>query len=485
MPQTTPDPRRWWALAVIAGAQLVLMLDAVIVNIALPSAQAELGLSDGDRQWVITAYTLTFGGLLLLGGRLGDLFGRKRTFVVGLLGFAAASALGGAATSPGMLLTGRVLQGAFASVLAPTIMSLIVLTFTDVRERGKAFGMYGIVGAAGGAFGLLIGGLITEFLDWRWTMYINVPVAIAAAVAGSRVLVAVPPGRRTRLDVPGTILGTVGLASLVFGFGRAESAGWDSPEILGLLGTAAVALIAFVLWQACARQPLVPLRILADRTRAGALLAITLMVAGNYGMFLMTTYFMQGIKEYSPLQTGLGYLPMTGTMVLVSTVVIGRVGDRFRPVALVITGFVLAITAMVLFTRVDADGGFATELLVPMLLLGSGGGLIFGKIIGLSQTRVRPEDTGSASALTNVAQQIGGSIGAALMNTIAISATATYVAANGPGDPAAAATHGYTTAFTWSAAFLTAALLSVVLLIRTPAKEAAAPEPQPEVVATG
>lgn len=484
MSQPTPDPRRWWALAVIAGAQLVLMLDAVIVNIALPSAQAELGLSDGDRQWVITAYTLTFGGLLLLGGRLGDLFGRKRTFVVGLLGFAAASALGGAATGPAMLLTGRVLQGAFASVLAPTIMSLIVITFTDTRERGKAFGMYGLVGAAGGAFGLLIGGLITEFLDWRWTMYINVPVAIIAAVAGSRVLVTVPAGKRTRLDVPGTILGTVGLASLVFAFGRAESEGWDSPEILGFLTLAVAALAAFVVWQSRAKQPLVPLRIFADRTRAGSLIAITMMVCGNYGMFLMTSYFMQGVKQYGPLETGLGYIPLTGSMVLVSTVVIGRIGDRFRPTSLVMTGFALAITGMTLFTRVDADGGFAGELLVPMLLLGAGGGMIFGKIIGLSQSGLRPEDTGSGAAMTNVSQQIGGSIGAALMNTIAISATTAYIAANGADDPAAAATHGYTTAFTWSAGFLTLALLSVVLLVRTPAKPSAI-EPQPEAAVTG
>jgi len=484
MPHPTPDPRRWWALAVIAGAQLVLMLDAVIVNIALPSAQAELGLSDGDRQWVITAYTLTFGGLLLLGGRLGDLFGRKRTFVVGLIGFAAASALGGAASGPAMLLTGRVLQGAFASVLAPTIMSLIVITFTDARERGKAFGMYGLVGAGGGAFGLLIGGLITQYLDWRWTMYINVPVAIAAAVAGSRILVAVPAGKRTRLDLPGTVLGTVGLASLVFAFGRAESAGWDSPEILGFLTVAVVSLIAFVAWQSRARQPLVPLRIFADRTRAGSLIAITMMVCGNYGMFLMTSYFMQGVKQYSPLQTGLGYIPLTGSMVLVSTVVIGRVGERFRPTTLIMGGFALAITGMTLFTRVDAGGTFATELLVPMLLLGAGGGMIFGKIIGLSQSGLRPEDSGSGAAMTNVSQQIGGSIGAALMNTIAISATTAYVAANGAGDPAAAATHGYTTAFTWSAGFLTLALLSVVLLVRTPAKAPVA-EPQPEVAVTG
>ncbi|MEV0649031.1 MFS transporter [Phytomonospora sp. NPDC050363] len=478
-PAAERDPRRWWALAVIAGAQLVLMLDAVIVNIALPSAQAELGLSDGDRQWVVTSYTLTFGGLLLLGGRLGDLLGRKRTFVAGLLGFAAASALAGAATNAAMLLTGRVLQGVFASVLAPTIMSLIVVTFTDPRERGRAFGLYGVVGAAGGAFGLLIGGVITEFLDWRWTMYVNVPVAIAAAVAGGRLLVNVPAARRARLDVPGTVLGTLGITALVFAFGRAEAEGWGSPEIIGLLVTSVVSLLAFVGWQTRAKAPLVPLRILADRTRAGALLTILLMVCGNYGMFLMTTYFMQGVKDYSPLETGFGYLPMTGMMVLVSTVVVGRLGGRFSAARVIAAGLTSTTIGMLLLTRIDVDGSFATELLGPMLLFGLGMGMAFGKVIGLATLGARPEDTGAASALTNVGQQIGGSIGAALLNTIAISAAAAYT---GSGGPDAAATHGFGVAFGWSAGFLFLALLTVLLLIRTPrAPKPDVPEPQREV----
>ncbi|GLZ76215.1 MFS transporter [Actinorhabdospora filicis] len=471
------NPRRWWAFAVIAGAQLVLMLDAVVVNIALPSAQAELGLSDGDRQWVITAYTLAFGGLLLLGGRLGDLFGRNRTFVVGLIGFAAASALGGAATTPGVLLAGRALQGVFASILAPTILSLIVLTFTEARERARAFGLFGMVGAAGGSVGLVLGGMLTEWLNWRWTMYVNIPVALAAAVAGARLL---PPakGESRGLDLPGTVLGTLGIGALVYGLSRAESDGWDAPLVLGLLAGAVASLVLFAVWQTRARHPLVPLRIFRDRTRAGGLLTVFLMLCGNFGMFLFSTYYMQGVLHMTPLRTGLGYLPMTGLMIAVSMVAMRRL-THLPAVALIVPGLALVVTGMLLLSRIDAHGSYAADVLAPAIVLGAGMGLVFGRVMALSTLGVRPADTGAAAAMTNVAQQVGGSVGPALLNTIALTVTVAST------DPLEIATAGFRTGFLWSAGLAGTALLAAVLLIRAPGQPRAAsvPERQPEPAA--
>ena len=267
---SAPDPRRWWGLVIIALAQLMVVLDATIVNIALPSAQKALGMTDGNRQWVITAYTLAFGGLLLLGGRVADLVGRKRTFIIGLVGFAVASAIGGAAQSPGLLFGARALQGVFGAVLAPSALSLMTTTFTDPRERGKAFGIYGAIAGAGGAIGLLLGGVLTSYANWRWCLYVNIPIAVVAVV-GAAILLHDRPGHRdVKLDVPGVILGCGGLVAVVYGFSEAEPRGWSDSLVLGLLAGGVVLLAAFVLWQTKAKSPLLPLRILADRNRAAA-----------------------------------------------------------------------------------------------------------------------------------------------------------------------------------------------------------------------
>ena len=262
--------RRWLILAVIGIAQLLVVLDVTIVNIALPSAQADLGFSDDDRQWVITAYALAFGSLLLLGGRIADLFGRKWTFIAGLIGFAGASALGGAAQSVGLLVGARALQGVFAAMLAPAALSLLTTTFTDPAERGKAFGIYGAIAGTGGAFGLLLGGALTEVLDWRWCLYVSILFAVPAAIAGARLLHHVPASSRPRLDLPGTIVASSGLFALVFGMARAESQGWSDPVTLAFLGGAVVLLLAFVALQRRVANPLLPLRVVADRNRGGA-----------------------------------------------------------------------------------------------------------------------------------------------------------------------------------------------------------------------
>ncbi|MCE3030882.1 MFS transporter, partial [Streptomyces sp. CMSTAAHL-2] len=302
------DPHRWWGLVVIALAQLMVVLDATIVNIALPSAQRALHMSDGNRQWVITAYTLAFGGLLLLGGRIADLVGRKRTFVIGLVGFALASALGGAATGSGMLFGARALQGVFAAVLAPSALSLLTTMFTDPRERGKAFGVYSALAGSGSAIGLIVGGVLTEYLTWRWCLYVNVPIA-ALAVFGAFTLLHDRPGHRdVRLDVPGVLLGCGGLVAIVYGFGEAQPRGWSDPLVLALLAAGVLLLVAFVWWQARAPSPLLPLRILRSRDRAGCLLTMTFAVIGMFGLFLFMTYYLQVVLGYSPVRTGLAFL---------------------------------------------------------------------------------------------------------------------------------------------------------------------------------
>ena len=324
--------RRWWTLTTVALAQLMVVLDSTVVNIALPSAQADLGFSDGDRQWIITAYSLAFGSLLLLGGRLSDLMGRKRTFVIGLVGFALASALGGAAGSFGLLVAARALQGAFGALLAPTALAVLTTTFTVPKERARAFGIFGAIAGAGGAIGLLLGGVLTENFDWRWNLYINVVIAIVAVVGAVLFLHTAPrQGPRPKLDVPGTILVSAALFSLVYGFSNAETEGWDSPLTWGFLTAAAVLLAAFVLWQRRATHALLPLGVVLDRNRGAAYLSVTIAGAGMFGIFLFVTYYLQTSLGYTPIQTGVSFLPMIGMLVLAAQLSTNIFVPRFGP----------------------------------------------------------------------------------------------------------------------------------------------------------
>jgi EmrB/QacA subfamily drug resistance transporter len=313
MPPSSADPhhdRRWLILGVIGIAQLLVVLDVTIVNIALPSAQRDLAFSDDQRQWVITAYALAFGSLLLVGGRLADLFGRKWTFIAGLLGFAGASAIGGAAQSFGLLVGARALQGTFAAVLAPSALSLLAVTFTDPSERGKAFGIFGAIAGAGGAFGLLLGGALTEFLDWRWCLYVSILFAVPAAIGGLRLLHSVPSGARPRIDVPGTLAATSGLFSLVYGLAHAETDGWGDPTTVAFLVASAVLLLTFVVIELRASDPLLPLRVVADRNRGASYLGIAMLFAGMFGVFLFLTFYLQRTKGMSALETGFAFMPM-------------------------------------------------------------------------------------------------------------------------------------------------------------------------------
>jgi EmrB/QacA subfamily drug resistance transporter len=469
--------RRWLILAVIGIAQLLVVLDVTIVNIALPSAQQDLGFSDDQRQWVITAYALAFGSLLLLGGRIADLFGRKWTFLAGLIGFAGASALGGAAQSFGLLVGARALQGAFAAMLAPAALSLLATTFTDPAERGKAFGVYGAIAGAGGAFGLLLGGALTEVLDWRWCLYVSILFAVPAAIAGLRLLHHVPALERPRLDIPGTVVASSGLFALVFGMSHAQTDGWGDPVTLGFLAASAILIAGFVALEQRVAHPLLPLRVVTDRNRGGSFLAIATAGAGIFGVFLFLTFYLQNTKGLSPLETGLAFLPMNFAIITTATLVNTRVLARTGPRPLVPTGMVLLALGMALLTRIGVDTAYASHVLPSLLLIGVGFGLVIAPSFATATLGVPRRDSGVASAMVNTSQQVGGSIGTALLSTLAISATSDYVALHGPG--AQAAVEGYVTAFWWAAAiFAVGAVVTGALLrsgVRIPAHAAAEP----------
>ncbi|MFD7440941.1 MFS transporter [Streptomyces sp. NPDC059909] len=472
-----PDPSRWRALVFIALAQLMVVLDATIVNIALPSAQRDLGISDGNRQWVITAYALAFGGLLLFGGRIADLWGRKRTFVVGLLGFAAASALGGAATGEAMLLGSRALQGAFGALLAPAALSLLAVMFTDAKERAKAFGIYGAIAGGGGAVGLILGGFLTEYLDWRWTFYVNIPFAVVAA-AGAYFVIREPAGGRNRspLDIPGVILSTLGLVALVYGFTRAESDGWSAPMTIGLFVASAVLLAAFVATESRVRSPLLPLRVLTERNRGGVYLSLGLAIIAMFGLFLFLTYYLQVVKGYSPVRTGFAFLPMIAGMITGSTQIGARLMTRVAPRRLMGPGFLVAATGMLLLTQLEVGSSYAGLILPAQLLLGLGMGTAFMPAMSLSTYGVEARDAGVASAMVNTSQQVGGAIGTALLNTIAASATASYLTAHAAGATGPEAqqllqmqglVHGYSSAIWWAVGILVVAAAIAFTFINT------------------
>ena len=483
-PQTNPDQsRRWLILAVLGLAQLMVVLDATIVNIALPSAQADLGFSDDSRQWVITAYALAFGSLLLLGGRLGDIFGRKRTFVVGLLGFAGASALAGAAGSFDVFIGARALQGAFGALLAPAALSLLSTTFTDPAERGKAFGVYGAIAGAGAAVGLLLGGVLTEYVDWRWTMYVNLAFAIPAALGGLALLHQPTRDTRARIDVPGAVAATAGLFAIVYGFSSAESNGWGEPITIVSLAAGVVILAAFVWIERRVAQPLLPMRVVRDRTRAGSYLAVATVGAGMFGAFLFLTYFMQETLGLSPVQTGLAFLPMVVGIVfaanLTSRVLLAKVGPR----PIVPVGMLLAMGGMLSFTGLGLDSGYASGILPGLVVLGLGMGAVMAPSMSSATAGVDHGDSGVASAMVNTGQQVGGSIGTAFLSSIAASAVTSFVADAGAGaTPAAmaeAAVHGYTTAFWWSAAIFAVGAVVSALLLQSGAAAAPAPGAEP------
>ncbi len=473
----SPDPRRWLILAVVAVAQLMVVLDATIVNIALPSAQHALHFSNIERQWVVTGYALAFGSLLLLGGRLADLIGRKTTFIVGLLGFAAASAAGGAAGSFGVLVAARACQGAFGALLAPAALSLLTTTFEGSKDRGKAFGVFGAIAGAGGAVGLLLGGLLTQYLSWRWCLYVNLVIAAVACAGAVALLRSQPASGRRRLDLPGLAAEVAGMFCVVYGFSDAASDGWHAPATWGFLVAGAALLAAFGVIEARVRQPLLPLRIIRDRNRSAAYLSILITGAGMFGIFLFLTYYLQETLGFSPVTTGVAFLPMVGAIIICANVaniaLLPRIGPRF----IVATGMLAAAAGLAWLTRIGVHSSYATSVLPPLLLAAAGLGFVMSPSMNTGTSGVAPADAGVASAIVNTGQQVGGSIGTSLLNTMAASAAASYLASHlspatmAGGRPASALVqlaqvHSYTTAFWWAAGLFAAGSVVAALLFR-------------------
>jgi EmrB/QacA subfamily drug resistance transporter len=431
----------------------MIVLDITIVNIALPSAQADLGFSTDMRQWIVTAYALAFGSLLLLGGRLGDLFGRKWAFIGGLLGFAGASAIGGAAGSFGVLVAARASQGVFAALLAPSALALLATTFTEPSERGKAFGIYGAIAGGGSAVGLLLGGILTEVLTWRWCLYVNLLIAVPAALAALRLLVNSAPAERPRLDLPGTALATSGLFALVYGFSNSATHSWGDPVTIAMLTAAVVLLTSFAFVESRVAHPLLPLRVIADRTRGGSYLAIGISGIALFAVFLFLTYFLQQTKGFTPIQTGLAFLPMTAVIIATATSVNIRFLPRIGPRPLLVLGMSLGAVAMAWFAQLTPSSSYLGHVLPGLLVMGAGMGNIFAPAIASATYGVDRRDSGVASAMVNTMQQVGGSIGTALLSSIFASAVASYAVGKPPTPAVAAqaAVHGYDVAF-WVAA---------------------------------
>lgn len=483
-PYVSAHARRWWTLAALSIAQLMVALDATVINIALPRAQTSLHFSLANRQWLITAYALAFGSLLLLGGRLSDLWGRRNALYVGLAGFALASAAGGVANSFSMLVTARAIQGAFGALLAPAALAALTVTFSEPKERAKAFAIYGAIGGSGAAIGLLLGGALTQWASWRWCLFINLFFA-AAALLGVMLFVNGDKGRHhTRLDVLGTALGSGGLFFVVYGLGHAVTTSWSNQYTWASLVVGALLLVFFILWQKRSAHPLLPLRLFLDRTRAGSLVALFITSVGMFGVSLFLAYYLQSTLGFSPMRTGIAFLPLVGAIAFTATIASARLLAKVGPRPLVPVGMVLGMMGMVLFTRLPADSDYLGAVLPGLIVTGMGLGLIFAPAVASATAAIVPRDAGAASAMVNTTQQVGGSVGTALLNTIAVQVTFRAFHAVKSFPPGAeksvmvdATLHGYAVAFWWAAGFFgVGALLTFFML------ESGVPEHEGELV---
>jgi EmrB/QacA subfamily drug resistance transporter len=460
--------RRWLILITIGLAQLMVVLDVTIVNIALPSAQHALGFSTDDRQWIVTVYSLAFGGLLLVGGRLSDIFGIKTTFIIGLIGFAVASAAGGAAQGFGTLVAARIVQGVFAALLAPSALALLTITFTDPVERRKALGIYTAIAGAGGVVGLLLGGVLAEYASWRWCLYVNAAFAIAALVGAVTLLKAQQRDRTTKLDVPGSLLVVAGLIGIVYGLGNASSDGWGAPVTLVPIIVGCALLVGFVLVERRTARPLLPLAIVANRTRGASYLGGVIAAMAAVGMFLLVTYYLQGSLGFSPLQAGLAFLPFMGGTVIGANVVSNIGLPRFGPKVVVPIGMLVTAVGTLWLSRIDVGSGYGLGVAPALVLMGFGASAPLIASFALGSAGTAATDAGIASALVNSSNQIGGSLGAALLNTLTASAASSYLTAH-PATPqaiTAASLHGNDVAFGAMTAILIAGAVATGLLHR-------------------
>ncbi|HET7338627.1 MAG TPA: MFS transporter [Candidatus Dormibacteraeota bacterium] len=434
------EGRRWLALGFIAGAQLMIALDATIVSIALPSAQHALGATDSDRQWVITAYTLAFGGLLLFGGRVADSLGRKRSLLIGLAGFALASVAGGAAPTFTFLIAARAVQGAFAALLAPTALSLLAVTFSEPKERATAFAVYGSIAGSGAAIGMLLGGVLTQYLSWRWCLYVNLPIAVAAGIGGW-IFVRPTQARPTAsLDLPGVVLAGTGLVAIVYA---------ASSHTGGLVAAGLFLLAMFVLRELRTRDPLLPMRIVTDRVRGGVYLTVGLVLAGMFGAYLFLTYYFQVAHHYTPMQAGLAFLPITLGSQAASWLIARRLMPRLPARVLIVAGAVVSAAALAMLAQLRPDSNYLAMIGPAELLLGAGLSTMMVPAFSNATRGVAAHEAGVASAVVNATQQVGASIGIAVLNSIAV-------------------VHGFATATAWGAGIMLLAAVVGGVLINAP-----------------
>jgi len=495
------------ALVVIATAQLMVVLDATIVNVALPHIQQTLGFSGSGLEWVVNAYAVTFGGLLLLGGRAGDILGRRRVFIFGLLLFSAASLLGGFATSQWWLLTARAIQGVGGAVIAPTALALITTNFPQGQARNRAFGVYSAMAGAGGATGMVLGGVLTTYASWRWVLFVNVPIGIVVAAAAPRVLSESPrlPGR---IDWAGAVTGCGGVALLVYGLSKAATgpdgvSHWGDAQVLASLTAAVVLLVSFVLIEMRSSHPLLPMRVLADRNRSGAYLIMLCIGTGLFGLFFFLTVFLQDVLGYDAIRTGLAYLPFPVGLVTASAVA-SQLVPRFGPRPLILAGTAMVAGGIFWLSRVTEHASYFSHLLGPQLVSSFGLGLVFVPLALVALHKVAEQDSGVASSLLNAAQQVGGAIGLALLGTVAWTAVANSVrtqvahaaaaaAKTGrpvpkPGAPPASIYHhaltvGFSRGFVVAAGIALLALLIGIVTIRVSRQELAGAAPEPPAAA--
>src|SRR5687768_36657 len=462
-PATHPDRTRWIALYVLCGGMLMIVLDATIVNVALPSIQDDLGFSQSNLAWVVNAYLIAFGGLLLLAGRLGDLIGQRRVFLIGLAVFTGASLVCAIAQTQGMLIAARFVQGAGGAIASAVILGMIVTMFPEPREQAKAIGVYSFVASAGASIGLLAGGILTEAINWHWIFFINVPIGIATALFAVRLVEDRPGiGLKEGADVPGALLLTGGLMLGVYTLLEAGEQGLGSTQTLVRGGTSNALLAAFIARQARIANPLMPLRLFRSRNVAGANVVMALMVVGFFGMFFLGALYLQGILGYSPLEVGLAFLPACLVMGALSLGFAERLIMGIGARSALVAGLVAATAGLVLFTRAPVDGSWVAHLLPVMLLLGAGAGLAFPALMTLAMSGATPSDSGLASGLVNTTVQVGGAIGLAVLATVASEHTSGLVA---DGEAVADATvAGYHVAY-WIGTALMVAAAGVALAV--------------------
>jgi EmrB/QacA subfamily drug resistance transporter len=468
------DRRRWLALYVLCAAVLMIVLDGTVVNVALPSIKEDLGFSQTSLAWTVNAYLIAFGGLLLLAGRLGDLIGHRRIFLIGLAVFTGASLLCALSQSQGMLIGARFLQGAGGAMASAVVLGMIVTMFPEPKDQAKAIGVYGFVASAGGSIGLLLGGLLTEAISWHWIFFINVPIGLAAALLAVRLVESRPGlGLAAGADLPGALLLVSGLMIGVYAILGVEEHGWGSAQTLGLGALSAVLIAAFVLRQSRIANPLMPLRLFHSRNVTGANLVLILLVVGMFGMFFLGALYLQLILRYDPLEVGLAFLPGTIVMGAMSLYFSGPIAMRFGPKPVVVASLGFLGAAMLLFARTPVDGTFVVDLLPIMILFGLGAGLAFPVLMQLAMSGATPSDAGLASGLANTTPQVGGAIGLAVLATLATDRTATLL---DQGEPALAALNGgYHLAYLVGAALVIVAIVVALTVLKPLPAPAMAP----------